>query len=107
MPKSKRPYDPSSEELQPLAILARQIPNRDGDLGVNAATVWRWQLRGIKGQKLRTLSVGGIRMSCGLWLSEFFSAVTVATNGESAPAPTSSRQKQIEAAEKELAAAGI
>jgi hypothetical protein len=86
MPKSKRAkYDPSSKQLQPLAILSRQIPNREGGVGINIATIWRWSMKGLKGRKLRTLSVGGISMSCGAWLAQFFDEVTAISRGGHAP----------------------
>ena len=101
-------YDPESDDLRPLAVLARQIPNRNGTAGVNASSVWRWTLKGLKGRKLRSQFCGGIRMSSGRWLAEFFQGVTAVANGETAPVQTAKqRQKSIDAAERELAESGI
>jgi hypothetical protein len=47
-------YDPDSDDLKPLSIYARQIPNRDGRLGINVSSTWRWSLKGLKGHRLRT-----------------------------------------------------
>ena len=30
-------------------------------LGVHVSTVWRWRLRGVRGQRLKTVVVGGTR----------------------------------------------
>lgn len=75
--------------------------------GVNVATVWRWCTRGVRGVKLESLAVGGRRYTS----AEAFERFLAATNPESTstpPAPTPhQRRKAIEAAEKELAKAGI
>jgi len=98
-------YDPRSTDLRPLSRLARQVPNRCGGIGINPATPWRWALRGLRGRRLRTQLVGGIRMSCGLWLDEFFSALTRDADAPLACPPQVSPQqlKRIEQAERELA----
>ena len=49
-----------SEQLLTLAAAAREVPGRSGR-GVSVSTVWRWTLRGVRGVKLETLMVGGIR----------------------------------------------
>jgi hypothetical protein len=101
-------YDPDSDELRPLAVLARQIPNRSGTAGVNASSVWRWTLKGLKGRKLRTQFCGGIRMSSGRWLAEFFASVTAVANGEQPIVQTAKqRERAVRQAEAELEAAGI
>jgi hypothetical protein len=102
-------YDPSSTHLTPLSRLAREVPNRAGGCGINHATVWRWGLRGLRGHRLRTQLVGGIRMSCGLWLNEFFTALTHEADGQSVPQCQTSRQRQeaIEQAERDLERTGL
>jgi hypothetical protein len=99
--------DVANEDVIPLSAAAREVPNRDAGRGVNISTVWRWALKGSRGVKLETAFVGGIRMTSREALQRFYAAVTAVANGETAPATTGKRQKQIEAAEKELAAAGI
>ncbi|MCE9555997.1 MAG: DUF1580 domain-containing protein [Planctomycetes bacterium] len=99
-----------SEQPLPLSKIARQVPNRQGGKGINVATVWRWANRGCKGIKLEVVQIGGIQMSSADALARFFNRLTAAANGESAPAPApTSRQraKAIDAAERELAKAGI
>lgn len=100
--------DTSIEQAIPLSLAAREIPNRRGSRGVNVATVWRWMQRGIRGIKLETILIGGQRMTTREAMRRFFAATTAAADGTapSVAAPRQ-RQKQIEAAERELADAGI
>jgi hypothetical protein len=97
--------DPTSDDLRPLSHLARKIPNRRGGDGINVAKLWRWAQSGVRGVRLTTTMVGGIRMASEADLARFFAATTVAANGT--PAPTirtsAARQRAIEAAERELA----
>jgi hypothetical protein len=100
--------DTSIEQAIPLSLAAREIPNRRGDRGVNVATIWRWMQRGIRGIKLETILIGGQRMTTREAMRRFFAATTEAADGRApSPAPSLHRQKQIEAAERELADAGI
>jgi hypothetical protein len=100
-------FDSSDETLRPLSHVARKVPNRRGGSGINVSTIWRWALSGCRGVKLTTTMVGGIRMASEADLARFFAATTAAANGT--PAPTirtsASRQRAIEAAERELASA--
>lgn len=79
--------------------------------GVNASTVWRWSLRGCRGVKLESFSVGAKRFTTAEAFARFVEATTAVAQGRSAPATTvrTNRQREaaISAAEAELAAAGI
>lgn len=75
------------------------------ELGKNAATVWRWALKGCKGVKLETFVLGHIRYTSAEALERFAAACTAAADGQ-APADirtARSRRKAIAAAEAELA----
>jgi hypothetical protein len=99
---------PETEHLLTLSAAAREVPNRDSGRGVNVSTVWRWSLRGIRGVRLQTEMRGGIRYTSREALRRFFAATTAAANGESVGARnTAKRQREIEAAERELAEAGL
>jgi hypothetical protein len=80
--------DPTSLDLRPLSHLARKIPNRRGGDGINAATPWRWAQSGVRGVKLRTTMVGGIRMASEADVATFFSALTAAADGTRGPRRT-------------------
>lgn len=100
--------DPTCLDLRPMSHLARKIPNRRGTDGINVATLWRWAQSGVRGVRLTTTMVGGIRMASEADVARFFAATTAAADGTTAPARTSAqRERAIAAAEKELAAAGI
>lgn len=96
-----------SEQLLTLSAAARAIPGRSGQ-GVHAATTWRWVRRGVRGIRLETVLIGGIRYTSREALERFFAAITAIANGETPPIRTpTQRQRQIEAAERELSRAGI
>ena len=93
----------STENSLSISAAANSLPGRP-----NVSTVWRWISRGVRGVKLQTFCVGGRRYVTKESLENFLAQTTAAANGQ--PAPTSTprqRQKAIEAAEQELARAGI
>jgi hypothetical protein len=96
-----------TEELLPLSVLARDIPNVKGGKGVNVITLWRWAQRPNRhGVKLKTWLVGAIRMSTRAAIAEYIAACTAAADGTAPPKPAKrDRQSRISAAEAELARA--
>lgn len=100
--------DTAVEQPVPLAVVAREVPNREGRRGINISTLWRWIQRGIKGQRLESVMVGGIRMTSREALQRFFTATTAAADGNKPTVRTNAqRQRAIDEAEAELSAAGI
>lgn len=100
--------DAQKEEMLSLAAAAREVPGRSGR-GVNVSTVWRWVQRGIRGVRLETLVCGGVRFTSRQAIQRFFVATTVAADGVPSQqiATPKQRQRQIAAAERDLAEAGI
>lgn len=95
--------DISAESLLTVAEAAKTLPGRP-----HVATVWRWIYKGCRGVKLATICVGGRRFTSKEALERFVEASTAVANGEPVPARTAKqRQRAIEQAERELAAAGI
>ena len=86
-----------SEQRLTLNQLAKQE-------GVNPSTVWRWSLRGVRGVKLETFSVGARRFTTIEAFGRFVDGTTAAAKGEQPP-PRTSRQREaaIARAEAELA----
>lgn len=87
------------EDRLSLTELARQE-------GVNTATVWRWAQRGVRGFRLETLRVGGKTFTS----RQAFARWVAATNDDASAIPSRTnrqRQSSIDAAERELEAAGI
>ncbi len=77
-------------------------------LDLHVSTLWRWQLRGVRGVRLETILLGGIRFTSHEALERFTAACTAAADGTKPTAcMTNQRQRQIEDAERELAEAGI
>lgn len=73
------------------------------------ATIWRWIYRGVRGQKLGTIVVGGRRFTTKEEIEKFIAATTAtAAGGEPTPARTAKqRARDIARAELELRLAGI
>ena len=90
-----------SEQKLTLSQAARQVD-------VNPSTVWRWSLKGVRGVKLETYSIGAKRYTTAEALIRFTESCTVAANGEQPKARTNrQREAAIRRAERELDAAGI
>jgi len=95
------------ESLLTLAQAARTLPNLRGNgNGVNAATVWRWAIKGCKGVRLETAIIGGIRYTSREALERFVVSTTAAVDGTTTVPLCTARQREaaIAAAERELAA---
>jgi len=96
-----------------MVILSEQklsLPQAARRLGVNPSTVWRWTLRGVRGVMLETISIGAKRFTSAEALERFVEATTAAARGPARPTvsrTSKQRQRAIEAAERELDAAGI
>jgi hypothetical protein len=101
--------DISTETVVTLTQATRHVPSRRQGAKTAVSTVWRWAMRGIRGVKLETLMVGGRRCTSTEALQRFYERVTAATDGTACPSSLSTRrrQQQVEAAERELEAAGI
>jgi hypothetical protein len=92
-----------SERLLTLSAAAREIPGPTGR-GLHVATLWRWAHRGVRGVRLETVMVGGIRYTSREALERFVAATTAAADGTNPVIRTpKQRQRAIEAAERELA----
>ena len=77
-------------------------------LNLHTSTLHRWRLRGVRGIRLSTALIGAVRYTSEERLQDFIERTTAAADGTCLTAHTSKhRQRQIEAAEKELAEAGI
>ena len=87
-----------SEQRLTLNQLAKQE-------GVNPSTVWRWSLRGVRGVKLETFSVGARRFTTIEAFGRFVDGTTAVAQGEQPQARTNrQREAAIARAEAELAA---
>jgi hypothetical protein len=95
-----------AESLLVLSLAAREVPGSSGN-GVHNSTVWRWALRGIRGIRLETVVIGGVRYTSREALDRFIRATTAAADGLVSHAPTCSQRDQaIRVAEHEFDAQG-
>ena len=76
-------------------------------LQLHVSTVWRWTLRGVRGVKLETSLVGGQRFTSHEALDRFVARINATDSSASAVGNSHQRQREIEAAERELAESGI
>jgi hypothetical protein len=73
-------------------------------LNKNAATIWRWALKPNRFKlRLRSVLLGGIRVTTRQWLEDYIAATTAAANGEAPPEPSPKHRERIAAARRELA----
>lgn len=95
--------DVQSEKLLTLAECREAFP---GGKRLSLATLHRWRLNGVRGTRLETVLVGGMRYTSREAIARFIER----QNADESPAPTitpAQRHRQAEAAQKELARAGI
>lgn len=96
--------DLKTEKLLTFSQATEFLPGKP-----NVCTIHRWRLRGCRGVRMDSILVGGIRYTSEEALQRFVDATTAIADGEEA-SPTrtrAQRKKAIEAAERDLQAAGI
>lgn len=93
-----------SEDVIRLEDAKKVLPGRP-----DRATLYRWALKGAEGVKLATVKCGRGRFTSKQACQRFVEALTVASDGETAPAIRTSRKRQQDAtaAAERLKAAGI
>ena len=95
--------DLKTETPKTLTKAAQTLPGG----AVHVSTMHRWRMKGVRGVRLETFLRGGVRHTTDGALERFFAAITAAADG-TAPVRTSrQREREVAAAERELAEAGI
>ena len=61
-------FEADEEELIPISKACQYIPNRP-----HISTVWRWIQRGVDGEKLETIKIGGRRYTTLKAINKFIS----------------------------------
>lgn len=92
-----------SESLIPFSDARTAFP---GGKRLSLATLHRWRLHGVRGVRLETILVGGMRYTSREAISRFIQA----QNADESPTPAvtpAQRARQAKAAQQELARAGI
>ncbi|MGD8453932.1 MAG: DUF1580 domain-containing protein [Phycisphaerae bacterium] len=89
--------DTTVEQLIPLRKAARVInPAKPAHI----STIWRWTLHGVRGQRLESVVLGGVRHTSREACQRFIQSLN--SPGAVPPAP----DRRAEAAERELVAKG-
>ena len=73
--------DHAIETVLPLTEAAATLPRRRGGKKTNVATLYRWSTRGLRGEVLETIQVGGTRCTSIEALQRFFDRLTAAGRG--------------------------
>lgn len=91
-------------ELIAIQEAGKFFPNKP-----SPATCWRWILKGTRGCRLATVTIGGRRYVTRETIEAFIEATTAAADRQSIPVaiPSAKRQRAIDAANRKLDAAGI
>lgn len=95
------------EELISLHAAARLVPSSrtPGTSGIHVATIHRWSRKGIKGKRLETVLVGGVRYTSAAALARF-----VRSLNEGVPAllaPPAREQQRVKKTERLLNSARL
>jgi hypothetical protein len=108
------PIDIRVEQVFSLTA-ATKLPcfgNRRGGKRISVCTLWRWATAGCRGVKLETIMAGGSRATSFEAIERFFEQLTLRAEGQQlvppqSPRMTTARKRQIAAAERRLAKAGV
>lgn len=106
------PIDTTTETIISLADAARRLPGRRAGKKPRIETLYRWTAHGCRGVVLESVQIGGTRCTSVEALDRYFAALTAQAMPGTPPAPpttrlSAARRRQVEKAQRELAAAGI
>jgi hypothetical protein len=93
------------ESLMTLSEAARALPGRRQGKHAHPSTLYRWAVRGIRGQRLEVVRIGGTVYTSRQALERFAERLTAAPGGF--PPTTPSRNPAIEAVEGTLDCLGL
>jgi hypothetical protein len=102
--------DTNVERPIPLAHTPADLPRRRAGKKTSLSCLYRWSTTGCRGVILETTQIGATRCTSKEALARFFDALTVAAGAcpvETPKGTSARRQREISAAEKRLARAGI
>ena len=85
------PIDPLGSDTFPLTEAARRIPRLRNDRRVSVSTLWRWAFRGLRGVRLETTLIGGVRVTSAEALRQFFAALNCPSRSDE---PSPGRQEK-------------
>lgn len=98
----------SAEDAFPLSHALKLLPKTRRGRSPHVSTIFRWAQRGLKGVRLETISIGGVRCTTREALQRFFARLTENGNhcgdGEARPqaAPARRHADQVAAEPAQL-----
>jgi hypothetical protein len=95
-----------SETVRTFAAAAAELPRLRGGRPVNASTLWRWAVSGLRGVKLESALLGGVRVTSKEALARFFAAVN-GVEAPVAPAVKDRERRRQDTIDAELTALGV
>ena len=97
-----------SHELETLNVARRWFPKRDGR-HPSLKTLYRWTTRGVRGCRLRSVQVGGVRMTQRSWVEDFIHELTARSisGGADTTPSVAQRSRSRRIAARVLDAAGV
>jgi hypothetical protein len=96
--------DTTIETIISLTEACSGLPKRRADSRPSVATLYRWSLKGCRGVILETIQIGGTRCTSREALQRFFDRLSSQSLPQHhKPVTLRQRDRQIEAAERELA----
>lgn len=99
--------DLRKEELITLAEAAKLLPRRRLGKKCSVSCLHRWATRGLRGERLRVVQVGGVRCTSIEELDRFFAALSKPTSRHEEVASSSQRDHRDEGVKKELDRLGL
>jgi transposase-like protein len=86
---------PLSDAIAQTRLTIQEVAKR---AGVDASTVWRWVLKGVRGTKLESVRVGGRRYVSPMAVESFFAALNSPQQGGTAdPVPARTARAEEDA----------
>lgn len=94
-------------ELETLMTFQDARTSFPGDRRLSLATLHRWRLHGVRGVRLETVLIGGLRYTSCEAIIRFIAAQNAADAPATPVITASQRRRQSEAARTELARMGV
>lgn len=103
--------DINQERTFPLNVVRDRAPRKQHGRKLDLGTIYRWVTRGVKGERLEVLYVGGQIYTSMEALQRFFERVTARRLGkgtsEPMPSTPTARRRHTERVRRELDQAGL
>jgi len=103
--------DLANETPLSLSEASHQVPRgRDRSKRIHTSTIYRWCTKGVRGERLEAVRVGGLLVTSCEALNRFFHRLNAGEDGAASYATAAhkrQREREIKQAERKLSAKGI